>query len=167
MISEEVEKKYRDVQAVLGNALDKTNSVELAGQDENAELQGIRQTLESLNDEFQGEIEKLKTSSEWDKFCIAFFGETNAGKSTIIETLRIIYDEETRRAEALAQKEEYRSALEMHCEDYAALVTSLKEVNTSLKKKYGKNNNWIFCVLAGVAGLAIGLLLANLGIVVW
>ena len=30
----------------------------------------------------------------WDKLTIAFFGETNAGKSTIIETLRILYDKD-------------------------------------------------------------------------
>lgn len=29
----------------------------------------------------------------WDKLAIAFFGETNAGKSTIIETFRILFDD--------------------------------------------------------------------------
>ena len=159
MISEEVEKKYRDVQTVLGNALEKANAVELLGQDENAELQSIRQDLEYLNNEFHGEIEKLRKSSEWDKFCIAFFGETNAGKSTIIETLRIVYDEETRRAEMLAQKESYCRTLDRHCKDYATLISSLKAVNVSLKEKYGRNNQWIFYTLAGVAGLVAGLIL--------
>ena len=28
----------------------------------------------------------------WDKLVISFFGETNAGKSTIIETFRILFD---------------------------------------------------------------------------
>lgn len=167
MITEDVEKKYRDVQMVLENALEKTNAVDIAGQDENEELQNIRQTLESLNDEFVAEIEKLRTSSEWDKFCIAFFGETNAGKSTIIETLRIIYDEETRRAEAMAQNQEYLSRLGEHCVDYKALISSLENVNDSLKKKYKKNNNWIFFILAGVAGLVLGVILTNLGIFVW
>ena len=30
---------------------------------------------------------------EWDNLVIAFFGMTNAGKSTIIETFRILFDE--------------------------------------------------------------------------
>ena len=167
MITEGVEKKYKDVQMVLENALEKTNAVDIAGQDENVELQNIRQTLESLNDEFVAEIEKLRTSSEWDKFCIAFFGETNAGKSTIIESLRIIYDEETRRAEAMAQKQEYLSRLGEHCVDYKALISSLEDVNDALKKKYKRNNTWIFFILAGVAGLALGVILTNLGIFVW
>lgn len=34
---------------------------------------------------------------EWDNLVIAFFGMTNAGKSTIIETFRILFDEETRK----------------------------------------------------------------------
>ena len=35
---------------------------------------------------------------EWDNLVVAFFGVTNAGKSTIIETFRILFDEETRKA---------------------------------------------------------------------
>lgn len=167
MINTEVEKKYRDVQTVLEDALEKSKAIEVSGQAENVELQEIRKTLESLNGDFQKEIEKLKNSSEWDKFCIAFFGETNAGKSTIIESLRIIYDEETRRAEALAQQEEYRSLITKHCSDYQELISSLATVNVELKNKYGKNNGWIYSLLTGVAGVVLGLLLANMGIIVW
>ena len=38
----------------------------------------------------------ILNSTEWDKLVIAFFGETNAGKSTIIETFRILFDETER-----------------------------------------------------------------------
>lgn len=165
MLNTEVEKKYRDVQTVLEDALESTETIDLAGQEENVELSDIRKTLETLNIEFKSEIEKLKNSSEWDKFCIAFFGETNAGKSTIIESLRIIYDEETRRAEAMAQKNGYHKLMTKHCEDYRNLISSLKTVNVSLKNKYGKNNNWIFCIISGVVGLVLGLVLASLGII--
>lgn len=164
MICQEVEKKYKAVQTVLEDALEKTDAINVAGQDENAELAEIRRTLEALNSDFKGEIEKLENSSEWDKFCIAFFGETNAGKSTIIETLRIIYDEETRRAEILAKKNAYRQLMVKHCEDYRGLISALETVNIELKNKYGKNNRWIFCVISGAVGLVIGLILANMGI---
>jgi hypothetical protein len=167
MISEEVEKKYKSVQTVLDDALVNANSIELLGDKENVELSEIRKTLELLNNEFKNEIAKLESSSEWDKFCIAFFGETNAGKSTIIETLRIIYDEETRRAEAMAQKNEYHNLMVKHCEDYQGLITSLEEVNASLKIKQNKVSNWIFYFITGAAGVAAGLLLANLGIGLW
>lgn len=42
------------------------------------------------------EYDALKKNTEWKRFTIAFYGETNAGKSTIIETLRIMLDEETK-----------------------------------------------------------------------
>ena len=167
MINDEIEKKYKDVQVVLEDALEKTKVIDILGEKENIELSEIRKTLEALNNKFQNEIEKLKNSSEWDKFCIAFFGETNAGKSTIIESLRIIYEEETRRLEAMSQKNEYHNLMVKHCDDYSELISSLEEVNTALKKQYGKNNKWLFYIVAGVVGVAIGLLLANLGIGIW
>lgn len=166
MISEEIEKKYSEVQTSLEEALKKANSIEISGDQENVELSEIKNTLESLNNDFKAEIEKLKNSSEWDKFCIAFFGETNAGKSTIIETLRIIYDEETRRAELLSQKKEYCDALQEHCTDYQGLISSLNSLNNALNYKQ-KNYTWLFCVIFGIVGALIGLILANMGIVVW
>ena len=39
------------------------------------------------------EIKELESLSEWDVFTVAFYGETNAGKSTLIETLRILLGE--------------------------------------------------------------------------
>ena len=46
-----------------------------------------------LNDEIQDEFSKLRESGEWKRFTIAFYGETNAGKSTLIETLRLLFKE--------------------------------------------------------------------------
>ena len=167
MMNEDIEMKYRDVQSVLEESLEKANSVKLEGEAENAELLDIQQRLETLNIEFKNEIEQLKSSSEWDKLCVAFFGETNAGKSTIIESLRIIYDEETRRAEALSQKKKYCNLLQKHCEDYQTLIFRLQELNISLQNYRGRNNGWIIGLITGAAGVGIGLILANLGIVVW
>ena len=41
-------------------------------------------------------IQSLQKHAKWDTFTIAFYGETNAGKSTIIETLRMVLGEETK-----------------------------------------------------------------------
>lgn len=49
--------------------------------------------LKFHRDKFTQEVRELKKASEWDKYTIAFFGETNAGKSTIIEALRILGNE--------------------------------------------------------------------------
>lgn len=166
MMSEEVKKKYSDVQMVLDEAMQKADSVDILGEKENVELSQIKKTLESLNTEFKKEIEKLENASEWDKFCIAFFGETNAGKSTIIETLRIIYNEETRRTEAIAQKNAYHSLMVKHCKDYSGLITSLEDLNISLQNRR-RNYNWLAYVATSLAGVVIGLLLAHWGIFIW
>lgn len=54
------------------------------------------ENLSLLNNQIQAELEKLKASSEWKRFTIAFYGETNAGKSTLIETLRLQLGEKTK-----------------------------------------------------------------------
>lgn len=46
----------------------------------------------------QKRMEEVRKIAVWDKLVIAFFGETNAGKSTIIETFRILFHEATRQA---------------------------------------------------------------------
>lgn len=42
------------------------------------------------------QIKELEDNAEWKYFTVAFFGETNAGKSTIIEILRILFEEPTK-----------------------------------------------------------------------
>lgn len=43
------------------------------------------------------QVHALERNAEWDAFTIAFYGETNAGKSTLIEALRIALGEATKR----------------------------------------------------------------------
>lgn len=52
--------------------------------------------LEGIKKELYKNLESLDKNSEWDTFTIAFYGETNAGKSTLIETLRIILKEKNK-----------------------------------------------------------------------
>ena len=49
--------------------------------------------LNILNNNIQNEYDKLKEFGEWERFTIAFYGETNAGKSTLIEALRLFLKE--------------------------------------------------------------------------
>lgn len=64
--------------------------------------------VQEVQTEYVKAIEKDIASSEnlmhetlegmvWDNLVIAFFGETNAGKSTIIETMRILFDEKRKK----------------------------------------------------------------------
>ncbi|MCY1697272.1 hypothetical protein OVA10_04130 [Lelliottia sp. SL45] len=53
----------------------------------------LRSKVDELRQQLNFDIESLQKNTEWDTFTIAFYGETNAGKSTIIETLRILLRE--------------------------------------------------------------------------
>ena len=167
MVTEDIKEKYEAVGNILDDALKKSQSIQLNGEDENAELTAIISTLKDINSEFKQEIDKLEASSEWDRYCIAFFGETNAGKSTIIDSLRIIFDEEQRRTELAKQEKEYAVTLSKHCENYQELLSKLKEINRSLSTK--KKPNSIVAVLKGVGlvvlGIAIGLAVSLLGLI--
>lgn len=68
-----------------------------------SELQGVNSSFntikrnigEKLNKQVEiagKELSKALKNTVWDNLVIAFFGETNAGKSTIIETFRILFD---------------------------------------------------------------------------
>ncbi len=50
------------------------------------------------------ELESLKNNEEWENFTIAFYGETGAGKSTLIECLRMFFKERIK----INQQERFR-----------------------------------------------------------
>lgn len=165
MTNAEIKDKYNTVGDLLENAVHNAESVEIVGEEESAELSVIKSMLREINTEFKQEIDRLESSSEWDKFCIAFFGETNAGKSTVIESLRIIYDEEQRRLEQSKQENEYKSALVSHCEQHKELLTSLAEINDLLASKKDTSRFLIVLknILLIIAGIAIGFVIAYFG----
>ena len=62
-------------------------------------LENRKDTIKQLNisvDKLNENIKSLSNNSEWNTYTIGFYGETNAGKSTLIELLRIIFQEETK-----------------------------------------------------------------------
>ena len=166
-MNEEIKQKYTDIGGLLDDALNSTKSIVLEGEEENIELSAIKATLESMNESFKAEIDKLESSSEWNKFCIAYFGETNAGKSTIIESLRIIYNEESRWLEKDRQEKEYKTLLSKHSEDYSSLLKALEDVNNSLQTQGSDSritsikdkliNNKGICILFLAVGLIAGI----------
>ena len=95
---ERISHHYKEVREIISRSLQETNlSFSSNDEEENKFFSEIKKTLAEEDETFKQEIDELKKISDWENFCISFFGETNAGKSTIIETLRIIYDEESRR----------------------------------------------------------------------
>ncbi|MFP6092243.1 AAA family ATPase [Helicobacter pylori] len=60
----------------------------------NQEALEVFQKLESKS---LKELESLKNNEEWENFTIAFYGETGAGKSTLIECLRLFFKEQSKK----------------------------------------------------------------------
>ena len=56
-------------------------------------------TIEDCISASENRINEVRNGAVWDNLVIAFFGETNAGKSTIIETFRILFNENSNSSE--------------------------------------------------------------------
>ena len=78
--------------------------MELSDKEAQEKQEEVKEALDSIVYKLNSNINELKDNSEWDKFTIAFYGETNAGKSTLIETLRILLNEK----EKLKDREKYK-----------------------------------------------------------
>lgn len=59
-------------------------------------IETARVSFGKLKDEADSTLQALGRNAEWDAFTVALYGETNAGKSTIIETLRILMKEQSK-----------------------------------------------------------------------
>ncbi|GAA7145374.1 hypothetical protein HpBGD45_04640 [Helicobacter pylori] len=87
---------YLDVKANienLQNIFKNTNNENERLKKFNQEALEVFQKLES---ESLKELESLKNNEEWENFTIAFYGETGAGKSTLIECLRLFFKEQSK-----------------------------------------------------------------------
>lgn len=96
--SEEFNRLYSDVSDSISSALADIDSLNVEHKDGKREIGNITEKLRKIQGCFNQELRQLKTHAEWDVFTLAFFGETNAGKSTIIESLRILFNEKSRQA---------------------------------------------------------------------
>ncbi len=84
-----VEKSIKDLQNIFKNTDDKDEKLKRFNQ----EALEVFQKLESKS---LKELESLKNNEEWENFTIAFYGETGAGKSTLIECLRLFFKEQSK-----------------------------------------------------------------------
>lgn len=82
------------VSELIDNIVEKGSVLEV--QNVSEKINESKQILKFQQAEIEREIDKLKSNAEWEHFTIAFFGETNAGKSTLIETLRILFAEQSK-----------------------------------------------------------------------
>jgi hypothetical protein len=59
-------------------------------------VRDVERLVAPIRNELADRIRALKRHARWDTFVIAFYGETNAGKSTIIDTMRSLLGESTK-----------------------------------------------------------------------
>jgi hypothetical protein len=97
-----------------------------------------RDVFDKLARELGADIASLQKNVKWEVFEIAFYGETNAGKSTIIEMLRIMLDEEGRRSNR-QQFKQLQSEFNLTEEGIAAMQDQVEQCKTQaaeLRAKY-------------------------------
>lgn len=90
----------QEVGRIINNLTQETTDEALKKTNEDA-----RKKLEAFREALDRNIDSLQRNAEWDRFTIAFYGETNAGKSTVIETLRILLKEESKQKQQKAFRE--------------------------------------------------------------
>lgn len=173
---------YSDVSASIAAAMAEVNALAVEHKQGKQEIGNITSRLRRIQARFDGELELLEEHAEWDKFTMAFFGETNAGKSTIIESLRILFKEESRKEllernacdlaryeqAVLAHVTEVRNALGKIYAAYAADIAGVRQetaaLNHILKEESSariKRKLWLFagCGAGCGAVLAAALML--------
>lgn len=89
---------YKKVTDEIGSIIDLFKSNKYIEVDQDTLKQSIIR-LEEMKLKLDLELDSLDENAEWEVFNIAFYGETNAGKSTLIETLRILLEEPTKISE--------------------------------------------------------------------
>ncbi len=102
-----VEKSIEDLQNIFKNADDKDEKLKKFNQEALKVFQQLE--FKSLK-----ELESLKNNEEWENFTIAFYGETGAGKSTLIECLRMFFKEPSK----MDQQERFRRLYSTYQNNY-------------------------------------------------
>ncbi len=152
----DVEKSIKDLQSIFKNADDKDEKLKKFNQEALKVFQQLE--FKSLK-----ELESLKNNEEWENFTIAFYGETGAGKSTLIECLRMFFKEQSKvdqqerfkRLDSTYQKnyqndERNKQAVlnELHSLQDGAIIGDGRSDFTTKTKSYTlKHNNKTFTLL--------------------
>ncbi|GAA9493466.1 hypothetical protein HpHA30_06700 [Helicobacter pylori] len=149
-----VEKSIKDLQKIFENT---------DGADEKLKKfnQEALEEFKKLESESLKELESLKNNEEWEKFTIAFYGETGAGKSTLIECLRLFFkerskmDQQERFKRLYANMKNYRGSERAELEklqDGAIIGDGRSDFTLETKSYTLKHNNQSF-VLLDVPGI--------------
>nr|WP_232257854.1 GTPase [Helicobacter pylori] len=87
---------YLDVKANIENLQNIFKNTDNENERLKKSNQEALEVFQKLERESLKELESLKNNEEWENFTIAFYGETGAGKSTLIECLRLFFKERSK-----------------------------------------------------------------------
>lgn len=96
-----VKKAYETLQEILQSTQLEVSDLDGVNSRFNTIKEKIAFAFDSKIKEAKKELNVALKDTVWDNLVIAFFGETNAGKSTIIETFRIIFDDKRKKEDGL------------------------------------------------------------------
>lgn len=89
---------YSSFSQIFTDAKDKIDSLSTRNKNFVPIQETFKKQLGDIINMIRTQLEDVERHAVWDKLVIAFIGVTNAGKSTIIETFRILFDEPERKA---------------------------------------------------------------------
>lgn len=87
-----IERMYNELIDLLRSSNEQLDDIQGKNKQIRELQSGLISTLKRCVNNVECETQLSLNNISWDKLVIAFFGETNAGKSTIIETFRILFD---------------------------------------------------------------------------
>lgn len=98
---EDIKQAYKKLQNVLKESQSEISGLNGINSQFNSVKSKIASAFDSKIKETANELDSTLKNTVWDNLVIAFFGETNAGKSTIIETFRILFDDKRKKEDGL------------------------------------------------------------------
>ncbi len=118
-----VEKSIKELQSIFKNTDDKDEKLKQFNQE-------ALEVFQKLESESLKELESLKNNEEWENFTIAFYGETGAGKSTLIECLRMFFKERSKMDQQERFKRFYSNYQNNYQNDERKKQNILKELHS-------------------------------------
>ncbi len=97
----DIKKAYKNLQDLLQSTQEDVFDLNGVNSQFNTVKEKIAFAFDSKIKEAKKELDVALKDTVWDNLVIAFFGETNAGKSTIIETFRILFDDKRKKEDGL------------------------------------------------------------------
>ncbi len=105
---------YLDVKANVENLQNIFKNTDNENERLKKSNQEALEVFQKLEFESLKELESLKNNGEWENFTIAFYGETGAGKSTLIECLRLFFKEPGKRDQQERFRQLYSNYVKNH-----------------------------------------------------